>query len=351
MNNPKVAVIKSDFHDQHSSAWGHVWIEYCEQQKIKYSLVDWRSKDAFSELLGHDIILWHYSHYSNDEMVFAKNILSALKSNGCKVFPDQADSQHFDDKVAQSYFMKALGLDSPENYPLHSLNAVDEWTKKVKEFPVVAKLRTGSGSSNVKLINNEHELKRYAKLMFGRGINSTPSTTFKLKSNLNSTKSLDEFFKRIKRIPEFLFSRTQAKSLPNEKGYVYLQEYIPNVNYDLKIAVVRDKLSFVARGTRPGEFRASGGGKLFYDKALVTKPIIDSAFKAFDALGSECTGLDMITDPRSNTPVIFEISYGFSHTAQLSAGGYFNRSGAWIPKPFNPPREVLVNLIEDFKSQ
>ena len=29
MNDPKIAVIKSDFHDQHSSAWGHVWIKYC----------------------------------------------------------------------------------------------------------------------------------------------------------------------------------------------------------------------------------------------------------------------------------------------------------------------------------
>lgn len=349
MNDPKIAVIKSDFHDQHSSAWGHVWIEYCEQQEINYSLIDWRSKDAFRKLINHDIILWHYSHYSNDEMIFAKNILSALKSIGCKVFPDQADSQHFDDKVAQSYFMKALGIDSPENYPLHSLNAVNEWIKEVKEFPVVAKLRTGSGSSNVKLINDKHELKKYAKLMFRNGIKATPSTAFKLKSNLISTKSFDELLSRIKRIPEFLFSRTQAKSLPIEKGYVYLQEFIPNVDYDLKIAVVRNKLSFVARGTRPGEFRASGGGTLFYDKTLVTKDIIDSAFKTFDALGSECTGLDMITDPRSNMPVILEISYGFSHTAQLGAGGYFDRSGAWISEPFNPPLEVLINLIKDFK--
>ena len=91
-------------------------------------------------------------------MIFAKNILSALKSIGCKVFPDQADSQHFDDKVAQSYFMKALGIDSPENYPLHSLNAVNEWIKEVR-ISCVAKLRTGSGSSNVKLINDKHELK------------------------------------------------------------------------------------------------------------------------------------------------------------------------------------------------
>ena len=349
MNNPKIAVVKSDFHDQHSSAWGHVWIEYCDQLKIDYSLIDWRSKDSFRKLVDHDIILWHYSHYSNDEMIFAKNILSALKSAGCIVFPDQADSQHFDDKVAQSYFIKALGLDSPENYPLHSLNAVNEWIKEKKEFPVVAKLRTGSGSSNVKLINDKNELKKYAKQMFGNAINSAPSTAFKLKSNLISTKSLDEFLTRIKRIPEFLFSRTQAKSLPKEKGYVYLQEYIPNVNYDLKIAVVRDKLSFVARGTRPGEFRASGGGTLFYDKTLVTKAIIDSAFKAFDALGSECTGLDMITDPRSNMPAILEVSYGFSHTAQLGAGGYFDRSGSWISKPFNPPLEVLNNLIKDFR--
>ena len=348
MTLPTVAIVKSDFHDNHTSAWGQVWINYCKEQNIKFDLIDWRSLGAFEELASHDIVMWHYSHYSSDEMLFAPNILSALKARGCRVFPDLSDSLHFDDKVAQAYLLQALGLDAPVNYPLHSLDSVDEWIDKVGNFPIVAKLRTGSGSNNVSLIKNKYALKKYAIKMFNSGIDSRPSTVFKLKSNRKSTKSLKEFFKRLKRVPEFLFSRKSAKNLPKERGYVYLQEFIDNVNYDLKIAIVGDRLSFVARGTRPGEFRASGGGNLFYDKSLMDTDMIRSAFLAYDTLKSDCTGLDMIKDPRTNKPIILEVSYGFSHEAQLGANGYFDRNAVWHDQPFNPPEALLQKIIEEF---
>lgn len=345
MTSPTVAIVKSDFHDNHSSAWGKVWIEYCEEKNIKYNLIDWRSFGAFEELASHDIVMWHYSHYSSDEMLFAPSILNALKERGCRVFPDLSDSLHFDDKVAQAYLLQALGLEAPINYPLHSLDSVGQWIAKIGKFPVVAKLRTGSGSNNVSLLNNKKELKKYAIKMFNNGMDSRPSSAFKLKSNLKSIKSFGDFLKRLRRVPEFLFSRKSAKNLPKERGYVYLQEYIDNVDYDLKIAIVGDRLSFVTRGTRPGEFRASGGGNLFYDKALMDSSMIEAAFLAYDTLKSDCTGLDMIKDPRTNNPVILEISYGFSHEAQLGANGYFDRQSKWHDEPFNPPRALLEMIL------
>ena len=50
--------------------------------------------------------------------------------------------------------------------------------------------------------------------------------------------------------------------------------------------------------------------------------IIKLAFQTYDALDSDCTGLDIVKDPKTNKPVILEISYGFSHQAQIGAGGY-----------------------------
>mgnify|MGYP001170279881 FL=1 len=347
MKSPSVAIVKSDFHDNHSSAWGQVWINYCKENNIRHKLVDWRDFDFFDELAEYDIVMWHFSHYSPDEMLFAPSILSALKEKGCRVFPDHADSLHFDDKVAQAYLLQALGLDAPINYPLHSMKAVDDWINKIGKFPVVAKLRTGSGSNNVVLISNKGDLRKYASKMFYKGMRSNPSTLFKLKSNIKSTKSLNEFINRLKRVPEFLFSRKTAKSLPIERGYVYLQEFIENVNYDLKIAVVGDRLSFVARGTRAGEFRASGGGNLFYDRSLLDESMINAAFLAYDSLDSDCTGLDMIKDPISKKPVILEVSYGFSHQAQIGAGGYFDRNCVWHDEPFNPPKALLKNILRE----
>jgi hypothetical protein len=80
---------------------------------------------------------------------------------------------------------------------------------------------------------------------------------------------------------------------------------------------------------------------------MIDKSIIDLAFKAAHALKSDCTGFDIIKDPRTGSPVILEVSYGFSHEAQINAGGYFDRDGLWYPIPFNPPVYLIECLIKD----
>ncbi|WNK20149.1 hypothetical protein P1P91_00160 [Halomonas piscis] len=226
-----VGIVKSDFHGHHSSSWSHEWLNFCAQEKIPHELIDWRELDAFSKLRKHSVVVWHYNHYSNDEMAFAPDILTALKSSGCIVFPDEGESRHFDDKVIQSYLMEGLRLPTPKNYPLHSLEAVHHWIESIGTFPVVAKLRSGSGSSNVVLIQSANHLKRYARRMFGRGLNSKPSLLFKAKTHASSSRSFSEALARFKRLPEFLFSRKMASGRGREQGYVYLQEFIEGVDY------------------------------------------------------------------------------------------------------------------------
>jgi hypothetical protein len=182
--------------------------------------------------------------------------------------------------------------------------------------------------------------------MFNNGISSSPSLFYKAQSNIKTSKSIDTFIKRAKRIPEFLMTLAQSKHFPNEKGYVYLQKFIPNDGYDLKIVTVGNKLSFIGRNIRDGDFRASGGGDLFFDKSRVTKDIIDSAFKTSDLLGFKCMGYDYVVDNKTGKGIIIEISYGFSHKALLQAGGYFDREGNWINEPLNAPKELLENLLK-----
>jgi len=345
-----VGIVKSDFHDHHSGSWSNEWLDICVKEGLCHELVDWRQLDAFKTLSKHDVILWHYNHNSRDEMKFAPGILSALKDAGCVVFPDYSDSRHFDDKVIQSYLLEGLGLPSPKNYPIHSQKAVDDWIHTVGEFPVVAKLRAGSGAGNVKLIKDSGELRRYARRMFGRGFSSKPSVFFKIKSNASSSRSLEDVMSRLKRAPEFLFTRKQAGALARESGYVYLQQFIDGVNYDLKIVVVGDQLSFIGRSVRKGDFRASGGGDLFYDRSMISPDLIKTAFSAAAALRSDCVGFDMILDPTDNKALILEVSYGFSHTALLDAGGYFDRRGIWHDVPLNAPEAVMKRMIHKAKA-
>lgn len=349
MNNVSLAVVKSDFHDHHSTSWGKEWIRACEEHGVDFELVDWRSFDAFEIMRRHGIVLWHFSHYSRGEMEFARPILSALEACGCRVFPGPAESAHFDDKVSQAYLLRALGIPSPRNYPLHSLSSVETWIRDYGAFPIVAKLKSGSGSNNVVLIRSARQLRRYAERMFGSGISSRPSLAYKMRSNVASSRSITMLISRARRAPEFLFSLRNAKELARERGYVYLQEFVPGLTHDLKIVVVGDKLGYIGRQVRGGDFRASGSGGLHYDVGLVNKKVIDVAFDAADKLNTVCMGFDIVVN-HEGEPLILELSYGFSHLAVLNAQGHFDRDGVWHESPLNAPREIVSYLVREASS-
>lgn len=200
-------------------------------------------------------------------------------------------------------------------------------------------------SHNVKLLKSESELRNYAKRMLGKGYDSAPSLLYKTTSNIRSSHDWKTFKAKAKRIPEFLSVLSSAKKFPNERGYVYLQEFIPNDGYDMKVVVIGDKLSGLIRAVRSHDFRASGGGEIYFDKTLFTTDLINSAFNVADALGVQCIGFDYVIDKNTRNPVIVEMSYGFSHAAVMSSGGYFDRNCNWHDEPLNAPEEIIKNIL------
>ncbi|MDR2206625.1 MAG: hypothetical protein LBE36_10795 [Flavobacteriaceae bacterium] len=342
----KIAIHQNKTKFDHSTSWSYVWIDYCEKNNIPYKIVDCFQSDIIDQLKEFTGLLWHFSGYSYSDMLFARSILYSAKQMGLKIFPDFNDAWHFDDKIAETYLLQSVNAPIPQSYIFHQYSDVKTWTQNYNDFPIVAKLKSGSGSHNVKLIKSKNGLLSYAKRMFGRGYNPAPSIFGKAKANFESSKDNKSLMmKRIKRIPEFYRTWKNARQFPKEKGYVFLQEFIKNDGYDLKIAVVGNQLGFLARHTRENDFRASGGGDIYYDKSLVTKDIIDSAFRVSDALGFQCTGYDYVFDSKKNIGKIVEMSYGFSHNAIMQSNGYFDRAGIWHDETFNVPEKILENMI------
>jgi glutathione synthase/RimK-type ligase-like ATP-grasp enzyme len=343
----KIAILFDKTEKLHTTNWSLMWVEYCKLNKLDYEIVNPYLNGIVSKLLEFDVVLWHYSGYSFTDMLMAKNVLFTLESNGKVVFPSFKDAWHFDDKLAETYLLESVNAPIPNSFYFYVLKDIEnEVNKDSFTYPIIAKLRNGSGSHNVEMLKSKAELISYSKKMFSTGMNSAPSLKYKTISNLKSSKSLKTIINRAKRIPEFLKSLSNAKKFNIEKGYVYLQDFIPNAGFDLKVVVVGDKLSFIGRNIRKGEFRASGGGDLFYDNNKVSKNIIDSAFKTSDDLGFMCMGYDYVVNSITQKGVIIEISYGFSHHGILDAGGYFTRDGKWIDEPLNVPYEILSNILK-----
>src|SRR5690554_6097720 len=343
----RIAILYNEQEKLHSTNWSLAWQKYCEENSIFYKVINPYKIGVINELMKFDIILWHYSNYSFKDMLMAKNILFTLEDQGKKVFPSFKDAWHFDDKLAETYLLESINAPIPQSFYYYNLNDLEKAVREKEiSFPIIAKLRNGSGSHNVKKLDTAEELISYGKKMFTSGLSSAPSLMYKASSNIKSSKSIKTFINRAKRIPEFLKSLSNAKKFNIERGYVYLQEFVPNDGYDLKIVVIGDKLSYIGRNIRQGEFRASGGGDLFYDKSKVTKNVIDSAFKTSDQLGFICMGYDYVVNSKTQKGIIIEISYGFSHEALLSAGGYVERNANWHQEPLNIPSEIIKLMIK-----
>jgi len=345
----KIAIHQNHEIFNHSTSWDTEWINYCKDCRLEYGVVNCFDNNILKTLLNYDALLWHFSHYSLQEMLFARTILNSAKNLGLKVFPDFDTVWHFDDKIAETYLLKSINAPIPETWTFFTSKSALEFFDNECKFPVVAKLRCGSGSSNVKLLNNKNDAVSYTKKMFKDGYKSAPSILYKAKSNIKSSKDWKTMVNRFKRIPDFIESIRKAKKFPNEKGYVFIQEFIPNDGYDLKVVVVGDKLSFLARDVRKGDFRASGGGSINYDKTLITDEIKNISFGLSDKLGFQSMGYDFVVDKRDNTGKIVEVSYGFSHTAQMDLCGYWDKKGLWHDEPLNAPVEILKNIIEEIQ--
>ena len=278
-------------------------------------------------------------------MKHARSVLYSAKQMGLKVFPDFADCWHFDDKIAENFLLDAVSAPVPRYSVFFSKEEFNDWMEGDPEFPVVAKLKTGSGSHNVKMLESKKDADSYSAVMFGKGFSPSPNPVFKATSNIRSARSYKEFIARFKRIPEFFMTLRRSSEFEDEKGYVYLQEFIKNPGYDLKVAVVGQKVSYFARRVRSGDFRASGGADFYYDQDHVPENVVVSALQVSKTLGMQCMGFDYVVDSESSKGLIVEMSYGFSYKAVIGAGGHWNARGKWIEEPLNAPAEILENML------
>lgn len=321
------------------------WESALQKNGIDYEPIDCYSCDIIRSFDDYSGIIWHYENFVNADLMEAQNLLDIAESKGLKVFPNHNTAWHFDDKIAESYYLDSLGAPIPNYWVFYELDKVIEWAKNKATYPLVAKLRRGSGSNNVKIIKSSNELIKYAKRMLTRGYSPAQSILYKTYSKAQSTHDIKTLMKRIKKIPDFLKARSFGKRMPIEKGYCYFQEFIENDGYDLKVVVVGDKCTFLSRNVRKGSFKASGGGDLNYDHSKIPLSVVESAFRTADAIKSQCMGFDFVVDNRTKNGVIIEMCYGFDFEAIYGSGGYWDRDLKWHEEPFNTTYEVVSSVF------
>ncbi len=322
------------------------WVDYCKINNYTFKLVNVYESDIIKQLNGCTHFLWHFHHAKLKDMLFAKQLIYSIDKMGIKVFPNFNTMWHFDDKIGQKYLLESLGAPLVKSKVFYTEILARKWAESTN-YPVVFKLRSGAGSENVKLIESKDKAKKIIKTIFSKGF-SNISPTMRMRNNWGKYKKYKKLYYLKETLAGFknyiIPTKHQKSNRIKEKGYLYIQEFLPNNNYDIRIIVIGNKAFGLKRMVRKNDFRASGSGMIIFNKDEIDIRCVKIAFDVNIKLRSQCIAYDFIFD-QMNNPKIVEISYGFSVKPYDACEGYWDSNLDWYPGKFIPQYWMIGNLL------
>jgi len=318
------------------------WIEYCKAKNIDFKLVDCFKSDIFLQLNDCDALMWHFHQNNPKAMLFARQLLYSVEMSGKKVFPDFHTMWHFDDKAGQKYLLESIGAPMPQTCIFYEKNEALSWAEDAV-YPVVFKLRCGAGSQNVQLVQNKRNAVKLIYKAFGRGFPKyDPVNSLKERwrhFRLGKTDMHDVF----KGLTRFIIPPFYSKGTGSERGYIYFQEFIPGNDSDIRVVVIGEKAFAIKRLVRKNDFRASGSGNILYGQVLFDENTLRLSFQLAEKLKSQCVAFDYIF--KNGTPLVIEISYGFSPEGYDPCPGYWDSNLNWHEGKFDSYGWMVDSMI------
>lgn len=319
------------------------WIEYCKENDIPYKIVNAYNTDIVQQVDDCTAFMWHHTQCDYRDKLFAKQLIYSLEAKGLKVFPDFNTTWHFDDKVGQKYLLEAIGAPLVPSYVFYDKKDAIEWVNRTT-FPKVFKLRGGSSSANVQLVPTKKDAIRLINRGFGKGF-----PQFNRRENLKERirkykEGKDTLWGVCKGIGRLIIPTEFAKMVGPEKGYVYFQDFIPNLSCDYRLQFVYRRCWAMIRKVRKNDFRASGSHDMYFDNENIPQNILDIAYSIVDRLKLQSAAFDFLKD-KSDNIYLTEISYGFGVDLEVRNGKYYVEEfnhGYWdenkhrIEGAFNP---------------
>src|SRR5690625_1276577 len=282
------------------------------------------------------------------DVLAARKILFALEHAGVRIFPDFRTGWHFDDKVAQKYLLEAIGAPLVPSYVFYDKEQALTWARTT-DYPKVFKLKGGAGSANVKLVRSRKQAEKLIQKAFGRGFpqfDRWGNLRERIRRYQDGQDGLIGIAKGLGR----LVIPTQYSKLQNrEKGYVYFQDFIPNLDHDIRLQIINDKIFGLKRYVRKNDFRASGSGNFIeFDDNSIDKSLLKLAFEINSKLNSQSLTIDFIYN--NSDPLVVELSYGFPLMFYDNCPGYWDSQLQWHEEKFIPQEWMVKNLIEEIKN-
>lgn len=318
------------------------WIASCEERGVPYLLVDALAPDIIERLRGASAFLWHFSHGVASHLTIARHVLFAAEAAGLPVFPSFATCWHFDDKVAQKYLLEAVDAPLIPTWAFFDEAQALEWARTAT-YPLVFKLKRGSGSRNVRLVRSRAEAEQLVRRAFSRGFRASGTVTQEAWKVANHWRkgSLASF---LRSVPTRVARRRRMDAtLGRERGYVYFQEFVPDNTHDTRVTIIGERAFAFTRDVRPDDFRASGSGRIVYDHDRIDPACLRIAFDLAARLGTQSLAIDFVRGAQG--PLVGEISFGYNAKAVYDVGGYWDPALTFHPGAMWPEDAILADVL------
>ena len=328
--------------------WNARWISYCREHDIPHKVVCGYDTDILDQIRDCWGLMWLFSHNRPQDILTARIVLNAAELMGLRVYPNFHTNWHFDDKLSQKYLFEALNLPVSPAWAFFDRNKALQFAKTC-ELPIVAKLRRGAGSYNVRLLRTRRQIHRYVKHMFGKGYSPAPAPLADAKTKFTVAMGkggIKAVFQRLKKAPRFFRVVMKGrKFFGYEKGYAYFQKFIADNTCDLRITVVGNRAWGFHRIARKNDFRASGSGLIDYDVSKIPPEIVRQSFDAAEKLKMQSVCFDWIHDAQGNYCFV-EVSYTFVDSCVHDCDGFWDRKMNWHEEHVYPS----IAVLEDFRT-
>ncbi len=271
---PKVAIIKTqesilgnDYVNPKAS-----WLRYerfCKNNDLPYGFLEITRSDWMKEAEKYDLIICHTeSTPAYQEMIESKiYILEKIMGKFC--FPSYHELWQYENKNRANYLYQYYDLPT---IPTYVTQNKDE-SKKLNDivgYPFISKTTIGAGSTGVfKIDNRQQAVKRINKIFGFYGLKT-----------------------------EYPYQR--------QKDYFYIQKFIYDATFDLRIILVGDMAFGYYRYPNKGDFRASGAGN--YEKKAIPEDALRIAIEVRDKLASRLMGIDLLYSETNKKYYIIETS-------------------------------------------
>jgi hypothetical protein len=296
--------IHPDHFSKHSD-YSRKFKEILSLNGINYTDLHIDEPDFWQKVAKLDYFIFKFGNNHSDAQL-ARTILPIIETQlQIKTYPNLSTSWHYDDKIKQYYLLQNRNMPYAKCWIFWNKSNAISWLKST-EFPVVMKLSTGAGSSNVVLVNNFQQAQNFVNKAFSRGIQS-------LRKQKNNAEMIKKILGDILRRVHILHPVINEYWMKH-KDYVLFQEFLPDNDYDTRVTTIGSRAFAFRRFNRKNDFRASGSGRISYDLKEIDLEMIKIALYISKSFNFQSMAYDFLYD-KSHKPMTCEISYTYLDTA------------------------------------